>query len=158
MYVSSITGIPGISPSLHRRGSVINTSVTLSALCHGSVPPRETTRTTTTNNNKLDHYEVCRALSVPTYPRPAFPTLSPDHLQLSCRFIALTISILLAVRSLDESFLPFYVILQRWNIWNNYRSEKTYNKMLWLNINFKLAVSRLYTGIFIVIIEHTIAM
>lgn len=78
--------------------AVINTSVTLSALCRGSVPPRETRRTTTTNNNKLARYKVRRTLSVATYlstyPRPAFPTLSPAHLQLSRWFIAVTVSIL----------------------------------------------------------------
>lgn len=126
MYLQS-RAFPASLP-LSIGGSVINTSVTLSALCRGSVPLRETTRTTTTNNNKLDRYEVwTRCPYLPTYPRPAFPTLSPDHLQLSRRFIAVTVSILLVVRSRHESPLPFHVILRRQDIWSNYSLGKKRN-------------------------------
>lgn len=124
------------SPLLSIGGSVINISVMLSALCRGSVPPRETTRTTTTNNNKLDHYEVCSALSVPTY---LLATCFSD-------IVTKPSSVIAPIYSHDSFYLtrstfsqwkllPFYVILWRQNIWSNYSLEKTYGKMLWLNLN-----------------------
>lgn len=92
------TGILGISPSPSERGCYQYQRHALGIVSRFGTATRETTRTTTTNNNKLARYKVCRTLSVATYvstyPRPAFPTLSPAHLQLSRRFIAVTVSIL----------------------------------------------------------------